>query len=48
MLFLEELKDDKVALITGAAAGIGKYTAQKYVEKGYHVVCGDIDFNKVK
>ncbi|KAJ1984755.1 hypothetical protein H4R34_000443 [Dimargaris verticillata] len=37
---------DKVAIITGAATGIGYAVAQKLVTKGCHVVVGDIDDDK--
>lgn len=34
---------DKVCLITGGAAGIGKATAEKYVKEGARVVLCDVD-----
>jgi len=36
---------DKVALVTGAASGIGRTTAQFYAREGANVVVSDIDVN---
>lgn len=35
--------DQKVALITGAAGGIGRETALRYGREGYHLLLADID-----
>src|SRR5258708_2634486 len=34
---------DRVAFVTGAARGIGRAIAQRYVEEGASVVLGDVD-----
>ena len=33
----------KVALVTGAANGIGRASAMKFAEKGATVICSDLD-----
>ncbi|HEY1507935.1 MAG TPA: glucose 1-dehydrogenase [Solirubrobacteraceae bacterium] len=35
--------DDKVALVTGAASGIGRATAELFASMGAHVVASDVD-----
>ena len=40
------LFQNKVAVVTGAASGIGKATAEALAEAGATVVCGDIDREK--
>ncbi|MCC6880241.1 MAG: SDR family NAD(P)-dependent oxidoreductase, partial [Rhodocyclaceae bacterium] len=37
---------DKTAVVTGAASGIGRATAQALAEAGAHVFLGDIDETK--
>ena len=34
---------DKVVVVTGAASGIGRATAQKFAEAGARVVVADVD-----
>lgn len=38
--------EDKIAVVTGAASGIGKATAEALAEAGATVICGDIDRDK--
>jgi 2-hydroxycyclohexanecarboxyl-CoA dehydrogenase len=38
--------ENKVAVVTGAASGIGKATAETLAEAGAYVICGDIDREK--
>ncbi len=35
--------DGKVALVIGAASGIGRATALRFAEEGAHVVAADLD-----
>jgi meso-butanediol dehydrogenase/(S,S)-butanediol dehydrogenase/diacetyl reductase len=37
--------DEKTAVVTGAAGGIGKAVARRFVESGYRVVIGDADIH---
>lgn len=39
--------DGKVAIVIGAADGIGRATARRFAERGAHVVLGDIDYDGV-
>ena len=40
--------DDKVAIVTGSARGIGLATARRLASEGAHVVCGDVDEQRGK
>lgn len=37
------LVNDKIALVTGAAAGIGRATALKFADEGAKVVASDVN-----
>ena len=39
---------DKVAIVTGAASGIGLATAKRLVSEGCHVIIADLDIDKAK
>ncbi len=40
--------EDKVAIVTGAAGGIGIVTARKFAQEGAHVVLADLDLAQVE
>ncbi|MBT7562137.1 MAG: SDR family NAD(P)-dependent oxidoreductase, partial [Proteobacteria bacterium] len=39
--------EKKVAVITGAASGMGRATAHLFADEGAHVVVTDLDKNKI-
>ena len=45
--FMKRL-ENKVAVITGSATGIGQATALVFAEQGATVVCADVDLEKVE
>ena len=40
--------DNKIAIVTGSASGIGKAIAQRYIAEGARVIIADIDDEKAK
>ncbi len=40
--------EGKVAIVTGAASGIGRATALRFAEEGAHVVAADLDRDRVR
>jgi 3-oxoacyl-[acyl-carrier protein] reductase len=40
--------EGKVAIVTGAASGIGRATALRFAEEGAHVVAADLDLDRVR
>lgn len=42
------LLENKIAIITGGARGIGKAIAKLYAKEGSNIVIADIDFEEAK